>query len=47
VLTAPTVSSVIPASPPIVPASMASAWPDAPLQAGTDPPYLRTQRLRI
>ena len=45
---APTiVSFIMPASLPIIPVILASAWTDAPLELGVDPPYLRTQRLRI
>jgi len=47
-LLAPTiVSFIMPAPLPVVPAVLASAWTDAPLELGVDPPYLRTQRLRI
>jgi len=41
------VSFIMPASLPIIPVILASAWTDAPLELGVDPPYLRTQRLRI
>jgi hypothetical protein len=45
---APTiVSFIMPAPLLAVPAVLASAWTDAPLELGVDPPYLRTQRLRI
>ncbi|GGI16973.1 hypothetical protein [Oxalicibacterium faecigallinarum] len=45
---APTiVSFIMPAPLPVVPAVLASAWTDAPLELGVDPPYFRTQRLRI
>lgn len=41
-----TTAFVMPAlAPPAL--SFAPWWPDFPPQAGTDPPYLRTQRLRI
>lgn len=46
-LTPSTVSFIIPAVLPIIPAVLASAWTSAPLELGVDPPYLRTQRLRI
>lgn len=41
------VSFIMPAPLPVVPAVLASAWTGAPLELGVDPPYLRTQRLRI
>ena len=45
---APTiVSFIMPAPLPVVPAVLASAWTGASLVLGLDPPYLRTQRLRI
>jgi hypothetical protein len=47
VLTAPVASFVMPASLPVIPDFLASLWPDAPVERGTNPPYLRTQRLRI
>jgi hypothetical protein len=31
----------------VIPAVLASVWSDSPADIGTDPPYLRTQRLRI
>ncbi|WP_231949214.1 hypothetical protein [Herminiimonas arsenitoxidans] len=46
-LTPTIVSFIMPASLPVVAAILASAWTDAPLELGVDPPYLRTQRLRI
>lgn len=46
-LTPTIVSFIMPASLPVVPAVLASAWTDAPQELGVDPPYLRTQRLRI
>jgi len=47
-LLAPTiVSFIMPAPLLAVPVVLASAWTDAPLELGVDPPYLRTQRLRI
>ncbi|MFC7299624.1 hypothetical protein [Herminiimonas aquatilis] len=45
---APTiVSFIIPSPVPVIPVVLASAWTDASLELGVDPPYLRTQRLRI
>jgi hypothetical protein len=45
---APTIVSFIMLAPlPVVPAVLASAWTGASLVLGLDPPYLRTQRLRI
>jgi hypothetical protein len=46
-LTPPIVSFVIPVLAPAIPTALASLWPDAPFESGADPPYLRTQRLRI
>jgi hypothetical protein len=42
-----TVSLVIPALPPVIPVVPVSIRADIPLDGGTDPPYLRTLRLRI
>jgi hypothetical protein len=42
-----TVSFVMPAPAPIIPLVLTSFWTGVPLQPVTDPPYLRTQRLRI
>ncbi|MDB5764285.1 MAG: hypothetical protein JWQ21_3280 [Herminiimonas sp.] len=44
-LTPVVVSFVIPA--PTIPYVLLSFWADVPSEPGTDPPYLRTQRLRI
>ena len=45
---APTIFSfIMPAPLPVVPAVLASAWTEPPLELGVAPPYLRTQRLRI
>ncbi|MBA5688312.1 hypothetical protein [Rugamonas apoptosis] len=41
------IAFIIPAPPPSVPPQLALAWTDMVTPAGTDPPYLRTQRLRI
>jgi hypothetical protein len=46
-LTPTTVSFIIPATLPIILDVLASSWTDVPLELGVDPPYLRTQRLRI
>jgi hypothetical protein len=46
-LTPPTISFVIPVIAPVVPPAVTSFWPDVPSNPGADPPYLRTQRLRI
>ena len=40
-------SFVIPAPVPAIPAVLAAAQGDFPLETGADPPYLRTLRLRI
>ena len=42
-----TVTSVIPAPLPVVPPAVAAVRGSVPLETGTDPPYLRTLRLRI
>lgn len=41
------VSFIMPASMPVALAIRASAWTNTPPELGVDPPYLRTQRLRI
>ncbi|MBA5636487.1 hypothetical protein H3H37_05405 [Duganella sp. LX20W] len=41
------IAFIIPAATPVVPPQLALAWTDTVTPAGTDPPYLRTQRLRI
>jgi hypothetical protein len=41
------IAFVIPVPAPIVPAVLVPSWPDVPLEQGTSPPYLQTQRLRI
>ena len=41
------VSFIMPAPLPVIPAVLASAWTEPPLELGLAPPYLRTQRLRI
>ena len=41
------VSFVIPAPAPAIPVVLAAVQGDIPLDAGADPPYLRTLRLRI
>lgn len=46
-LTPPTIFLVIPAIAPVVPLFLMAFRPNAPLDPGSDPPYLRTQRLRI
>ena len=46
-LTPPTISFVIPVLAPVVPPALISFWRDVPSESGADPPYLRTQRLRI
>ena len=47
-LLAPTsISFIMPAPMPVVSVVLASVWTDAPLLLGANPPYLRTQRLRI
>lgn len=46
-LTPPTISFVMPAMTPVVPPFLTVFWPEAPSSPGNDPPYLRTQRLRI
>jgi hypothetical protein len=47
ILSPVTVSFVIPVIAPAVPPVLTSFRPDVPLESGSDPPYLRTQRLRI
>ncbi|RJG05409.1 hypothetical protein D3870_04670 [Noviherbaspirillum cavernae] len=42
-----TISFVMPAPAPVVPADLVSSWPDAHVETGADPPFLRTRRLRI
>ena len=42
-----TVSFIMPVIAPVVPPALATFRPDHPLVPGADPPYLRTQRLRI
>jgi hypothetical protein len=46
-LTPPTISFVIPVLAPVVPAVATSFSPGVLSDLGADPPYLRTQRLRI
>lgn len=46
-LTPIVISIVQPAPAPVAPIVTADAWKDAPPAVGADPPYLRTQRLRI
>lgn len=46
-LTPPTVSSVMPVIAPVSPRVVPSFWPDTSSSPGADPPYFRTQRLRI
>jgi hypothetical protein len=46
-LTPPTIAFVIPVLASIVPPVLTSFWCDVPSELGADPPYLRTQRLRI
>lgn len=46
-LTPPTISFVIPATTSVVPPFLTVFWPESPSAPGNDPPYLRTQRLRI
>ncbi len=46
-LTSPTISSVMPAVAPVVPPVLSSFWSDVSSEPANDPPYLRTQRLRI
>jgi hypothetical protein len=41
------IAFIIPAVTPAMPLQLASAWTDLVPPAGSDPPYLRTQRLRI
>lgn len=48
ILTQPTISSVMPAIAPVAPSLFTSSFRVAvPPDPGNDPPYLRTQRLRI
>lgn len=47
ILTQLTISSVMPAIAPAVPSLHTSFWSAVPPDPGIDPPYLRTQRLRI
>jgi hypothetical protein len=42
-----TASFVIPVSMPVIPPVLAAMRGDVPPESGTDPPYLRTLRLRI
>jgi hypothetical protein len=42
-----TITSVMPAPSPSVPPFLAAAQGNVPVESGTDPPYLRTLRLRI
>ena len=46
-LTCPAIFFVMPAIKPVAPPVISFFWPDAPSDPGSDPPYLRTQRLRI
>lgn len=46
-LTSPTIFSVMPAIPPVALAAPSTFWQDARSAPEHDPPYLRTQRLRI
>jgi hypothetical protein len=46
-LTPPTIFFAMPAITPVVPPFLTAFWPESPLDPGSDPPYLRTQRLRI
>lgn len=42
-----TVTSIMPAPSPVIPHVLAAAQGNVPVESGTDPPYLRTLRLRI
>ncbi|MFC7516661.1 hypothetical protein ACFQUU_16755 [Herbaspirillum sp. GCM10030257] len=46
-VTPPTILLVMPAMAPAIPPFLTVFWPDSPSDPGSDPPYLRTQRLRI
>ncbi|RJF91633.1 hypothetical protein [Noviherbaspirillum saxi] len=46
-LTPPTILFAMPAVTPVVPLFLTAFWSDFPLAPVSDPPYLRTQRLRI
>lgn len=46
-LTPPSISFVIPAIAPVIPPFRTTFWSEQVLDPGNDPPYLRTQRLRI
>jgi len=46
-LTPPTVTSAMPVTEPAIPHFPAASLPDLSSEAGADPPYLRTLRLRI
>jgi hypothetical protein len=46
-LTLSKISFVMPVMTPVVPLFLTVFWPDSPPDPGSDPPYLRTQRLRI
>lgn len=46
-LTPLTISSVMPAAAPVIPFLLSSLWSDFAAEPASDPPYLRTQRLRI
>jgi len=46
-LTPATISFVIPVIAPVVPSVITAFRPEVPSELGADPPYLRTQRLRI
>lgn len=46
-LTPLTFSSVMPAAAPVVPFAPSALWSDFASDPASDPPYLRTQRLRI
>lgn len=46
-LTPPTIIFSMPAMMPVVPQFLTVFWPEVPSDPGSDPPYLRTQRLRI
>ena len=46
-LTPPTISFAMPAIVLVVPPVVTTFWPEVPSESGNDPPYLRTQRLRI
>ncbi|KRB79520.1 hypothetical protein ASE07_25265 [Noviherbaspirillum sp. Root189] len=46
-LSPPTISFVIPAIAAVIPPFRTSFWSELVLDSGNDPPYLRTQRLRI